>query len=68
MNSHLDVSSFPGPFQDDRSTVGMFDPILATLEVYSLPAEALEGIQTRAGHSQEGCYKTIPKATKERFM
>lgn len=54
-------------FQDDRSTVGLFNSIVATLEVYSLPAEALEGVQTRAGCSQEVCCKTTPKATKKRF-
>lgn len=38
-----------GLFQDDRSTAGMFDPVLATLEVYPLPAETLERVQTRTG-------------------
>ncbi len=53
--------------QDDCSTAGMFDPILATLEVYPLPAEALEGVQTRTGCSQEDRHKTSPTATEERL-
>lgn len=45
----------------------MFDPILAALEVYPLPAEALEGVQTRTGCSQEDRHKTSPTATEERL-
>lgn len=30
--------------QDVCSTDGVFDPVLAALEVHSLPAEALEGV------------------------
>lgn len=30
--------------QDVCSTAGVFDPVLAALEVHSLPAEALEGV------------------------
>lgn len=56
-----------GPLQDDCSTAGMFDPILATLEVYPLPAEALEGVQARTGCSQEGRHKTSPAATEARL-
>lgn len=44
----------PPPAQDDRPAAGVFDPVLAALEVYPLPAEALEGVPTRAGVSQEG--------------
>lgn len=55
------------PLQDDCSTAGMFDPILATLEVHPLPAEALEGVQTRTGRSQEGCHETSPAAAEERL-
>lgn len=55
------------PLQDDRSTAGMFDPIVATLEVYPLPAEALEGVQTRTGRAQEGCHKASPTAAEERL-
>ena len=56
-----------GPRQDDCSTAGVFDPILATLEVYPLPAEALEGVQTRTGRPQEGRPETTPPDTEERL-
>lgn len=44
----------PSTTQDDCPAAGVFDSVLAALEVYPLPAEALEGVQTRAGLSQEG--------------
>lgn len=40
--------------QDDCPAAGVFDPVLAALEVHPLPAEALERVQTRAGFPQEG--------------
>lgn len=48
--------------QDDCSTAGVFDPVLAALEVYPLPAEALEGVQTRTGCPKEDRTKTNPSA------
>lgn len=56
-----------GPLQDDGSPADFFDPILATLEVYPLPAETLAGVQTRTGCSQEGCRKATPTANEERL-
>lgn len=64
-NKQLHLSSRLGPFQDDCSTAGVFDSVLAALEVYPLPAEALEGVQTWTGCSQEGCHKTGLTAAKE---
>lgn len=48
--------------QDDCSTAGVFDPVMAALEVYPLPAEALEGVQTRTGCPQEERTKASPSA------
>lgn len=50
--------------QDDGPAGGVPDPVLAALEVHPLPAEALEGVPTRAGHSQEG-HKASAAAAQE---
>lgn len=42
----------------------MSDPILAPLEVYPLPAEALEGVSTWASRPQEGRHQTSSSANE----
>jgi len=55
---HIKPVSVSLPAQDDGSPGGVCDPVLAAVEVHSLPAAAVAGVQMLAGRSQEGGAQT----------